>query len=286
MGTFLDELEEIDEQIKELEANPPEEVEEELEEPNEPETVEETVEEPVKTDKSDEDYRKERLERRKQKEAEAAKKVEAPVVEEKKTSGDVMPDPATDYVGYLEWKDRKNEERLNALEGTVNTTIQQTETEKAFERDIQKYDAVGSDFARTQPDYNQAVHFMAAHIQFGLKHAFPQADPASLLKATKEVLVNKMKTFEGYGENPAQLLYDEAYESGYRPTKADVKTDIKTEKKDSPDMSKIAQNRARSGNTVAAKGSGGASNRNSEALTPKEFAKLSPSEKKEYLATN
>lgn len=261
------------------------------------ETKEEAVSESVDKAPTATDFARERREKRAKEresaaEAESLRKeleevrarlaqIEKPEAKEVKQS-DPEPDRSTKYEAWLEWKDRQLEKKVHEIEEKVQTVGKKTENDRLINAAVQEFNSYEAEFRNLEPAYDEAAEFYTKRLGESIKMLNPGASSAQIGDIIRNTVLNKAANYAKNGYDPAEELFNEAKQFGFAPSSKDeVEEEIK------PNLSKVAENRARNAGTAGAKGRGSSGNltpKMAAEMTNQEWAKLPASEKKRLLA--
>lgn len=312
----------IEDEIAELEAkiaaeegnNQPDQDEDEHEQAEEAKLPEETAElgeesaderpadgeEPAEKKKTPSDYAKERkakaAERKAERdriaelEAEVARLRQQPQQPQPETkraepaNTDPEPDRQTHYEEWLEWKDRKNEERIALLEQNVGRQQYQTEAERKIGAAIAEVESLSAQKKTVLPDIDDARQHLVNGLSRSYRIAGVSQDKIDALVNRKIIEVAALA--QQAGHDPIEALYDFTInELGYEPRDASPKDDVSSEDAKQPDMRRLADNRSRNAGTAAARGRGGKSLTLQEAvsMSTEEWARLPKAEQERLM---
>src|SRR6516164_866018 len=148
-----------------------------------------------------------RLDEREKQIAEARQAADQAVKQYEQQQADARPED-WDPVGQRLWDQNKQLEQLGAR-------IQQHEQVRAQAEFNQWVNSQGQAFAQQNPDYQQAVEFLAAdRVKFWQNAGYPQQQAIHIVASEASALANSARKT---GKNFAAILYNEARARGYRP---------------------------------------------------------------------
>jgi len=175
-------------------------------------------------------------------------------------------------------------EEVNPIIAKVYNRIQYEEAGREFaSREEQFKQNAPADFEDVANQYKAAVYHK-------IRIDNPDLSHADLLEATNKDLLMKASNYLNEGFNPIEEMYHAAKKLGFKAIPKEEPKPEPEEKKDlKPDLSKVAANRARNAGTAgaAASGSGGGQLTAAVAadMPAKDWAKLSPEQKKAVFNT-
>lgn len=206
----------------------------------------------------------------------------APIVEKR---AEQEPDPATNAIGWLEWKMQKQAEQIENLSGwkAEQDTVQSRNNLK--DRALKEVADFENQLRPHAPDYDDVKNYYGSMLATSIRIVNPKISQANLIEAVNNRLLTRASELlaEGY-ENPIAAMYDEAKALGYQPKQkaAEVKEEIK------PDLDKVAKFRQRNAGMAGSSGSDGEADvtaKTAVGMTNAEFAKLKPEQKKRLFAS-
>ena len=178
-----------------------------------------------------------------------APKPEEPVVDE-------MPDPVLDIEGFKGWQQRQLDARMEP----VRQMQQHMQAQGAVGSMAQYANRAETEFKAEKPDYEAALSHARAMKSRELSGYFaPEQIQAELGKVEASITLLAMQ----HGKNPAQIVYDYAVMTGYKPGAAD-------------EAAKIVKLATAQKNTASTAGAGGSAR--AEEYTVESLANMSEKE--------
>ena len=285
------------EQVKEIEAKIEEVVksEEKKEEPKKEEVKAEDIKEEVKEpEKTNADFAKDRIAKKKEKDriADELSEARARIAELEKTvtapKAEVVTDPEPDInakpVEWVAWKQRQQDKSIDEFK-TWKKEQEAVKSSEKLKNDARREVSVYEDQLRkSATDYDDVKNWYVHALATSIKIVNPKITNDRLIEAVDNRLLTRIAELQGEGyENPVEAMYVEVKNMGYQPKAAE-----KEEKKIEPDLDKVANFRKRNAGMAGA-GGGGAESEITPTVATKmtnaEFAKLKPEQKKRLFAS-
>ena len=186
-------------------------------------------------------------------------------------------------VAELQAKLQEKEAQPEAKEEVeLPPALQEMLQDHMYSKAEREYIAFEEQAKRDNPDYESVSTAYVIEKARQIKAMEPDLSVSELQDRVKNDILHSASSLMRKGfENPALELYHRIKEAGYRMPKQKREPEAKEEKTKSPDMKKVAENRARSSGMAAASGI------SEPQLTPqaaanmsaRDWSKLSPSQK-------
>ncbi len=196
-------------------------------------------------------------------------------IEALKAPKKVIPAREENYEGHIEAKIETSEERIARLEAAEKKRQDDAAEQDKYTGALSELKSFETSYAAAAPDYNDASNHLKAMIATSIKLLDPAITPEELAKKTVKTYLTRAAVAMRDGINPAQALYNQALQVGYRKT---VKEEAKEEEKNN--FAKVAENKKKSAGMI---GTGGGSKPNTTAkaaatMSNGEFSRLDPVE--------
>lgn len=181
---------------------------------------------------------------------------------------DPEPDKQLDYERWLEWKDRKIEEKVQKLE----KQIEQQQLANQFELAKKEVAAIGLQDAKQigMADYEERLNYVLASRRRELKAAYPKAPDSAIDHQLEVERIGTIHNAKKEGINIAELVREQSEARGYRPSN---KKDML---KDEPNIDAINKNMQKSSTFVGKTGDRDKGRKDSKTL--EDFASMTPAE--------
>lgn len=206
----------------------------------------------------------------------------APVQKKPEAAADPEPDRNTDPDAHLQWKIRRQDEKMEQFDKYVQSEQAQKQRESVTTAAMDEFVRHEDVFKAATPDYEAVTKFGLEK----LKERIIQQNPNLQGKALGDEVIKRVLTLVAQGQqlgfDPAEHLYLTSKNWGYKPAE-EAKTETEPKK---PDFKKIVDNKKKSASSLAASGKSGKTAISKEAFGDKsfgfsDFVGLSPQELRE-----
>lgn len=189
---------------------------------------------------------------------------------------DPEPNKQENYEQWLEWKDRKLEEKIARIEGKVTQSEQESEQNKLYQGAIKEFQDIEKKFKATAPDYDQAAEHLKKELTRSISLLNSELSPSQIQGVVTNHILKMAAQAAAGGLNPAEELY--------RMSKTTFGFVEKKEETTKPNLKKIDANKRKSSSPLQSGGKPGSIPITLEAVNDMslaEFAKLTPSQLRE-----
>jgi hypothetical protein len=167
----------------------------------------------------------------------------------------------------------------------IDSVLQEVVQEHTVSRAQRGFEIAESEFIQRNPEYIDVSKQYWTAMAASVKLQNPRMSNVQVNEATKNYILNIAEGYAQKGLNPAEEMYHDAVDLGFKARKDEPEPEEKPELK--PDLSKVAANRARNAGMAAAKGRGASAVMTKQyaatELTTAEWAKIPKAERERLL---
>lgn len=162
----------------------------------------------------------------------------------------------------------------------IDPDLAEFKRERLVSRAEREFQALESEYLRTNPEYAPIAAEYAKALQTSFKLQNKSLSEAQIMEKTKLHILEKASDYMNKGYNPVEELFHEAKELGFKGIRSEEK-----EEKLAPDMKKVAENRKKSAGMTASSGKteGILTKEAAAELTSAEWMRLSKSERQRLM---
>lgn len=190
-----------------------------------------------------------------------------------------LPAKEENYEAHVEGRLETSEERLARLEAAEAERQKEQREQQTVVGALTELKQYESAYAQAAPDYQEASNHLKSMIATSIKLLEPNLSPEELAKRTIKTFLERAGTALNSGVNPAQSIYNQALQVGYRRQEKKEET----ASKERGNFEKVAENKKKSPGMIGT-GSGSKPATTLEAMDKmsnrelEEFSRLNPEE--------